>query len=124
MNSWIAALILIFCTRYGVSEEFVHRTLELETGYWQEAIIDGQELGDGGEAVGICQWHVQSYKLMQRARGQDDSWIPNSADDPRYDPEQSIEMMCYAIDEWGCWDWWTGGTMAYNEGLDWRAAGW
>ena len=67
---------------------------------YHESRYDANAVGDDGMAIGLWQWHLESWEYVRGKMG-----LP--MEDRRADPVESTITALYAIDKLGLAHWWT-----------------
>jgi len=80
----IPEMIIEYSEKYQVDPLLVSCILENESHFRPEAI------GDNGLAVGIAQFHLNTFKTFRRLMGE-------TGKDLRTNPEESIKILCWAL---------------------------
>lgn len=79
---------------YHVNATIALEICRLESGFKPDAV------GDNGAAVGLYQWHKQSWEHVRRLMGE-------APTDCRLDPWQNIATAMYAMGCQGLYTWWS-----------------
>ena len=98
----IRLLIALYAIIYNVPQPVALEVARLESDYNVTA------QGDGGDAVGIFQWHKPSWDIVRRAMGE-------TTEDLRLDARENIRTAMYAMGPMKLGRWWSTWQMA--EGL-------
>ena len=80
---------------YSVDPALCRCVIEAESRWHPSAV------GDHGKAIGLVQWHPESWRLVRKHMGLD----PDPA--LRINPEASVDAMLYAWTELGLQHWWS-----------------
>lgn len=88
-------VVVVLARHYEVNPALAARVVDLECPRW-----DPEETGDDGAAVGLWQWHLESWLLVRQHMGA-------SLEDLRADPVESTRTAMYAWSVMGLQRWWT-----------------
>jgi hypothetical protein len=106
----IEVMIRALALRYGVDPDFAVEIVKLESSFRPKAV------GDGGLAVGLWQWHFQSWVHVRTRMN-----LPT--EDERDDAFESTITALYAIGRLGLARWWSTAERAAQNVAEWRRDG-
>lgn len=98
----IIALIRALAPVYGVAPSLALAICRLESAF------DPSAVGDDGEALGLWQWHINSWKHVRQR-------MDRPVQDLRRDPIESTETALYALGVLGLHRWWSTYPAALEE---------
>lgn len=99
-------VVVVLARHYEVDPALAIRVVDLECPRW-----DPEEEGDDGAAVGLWQWHLESWLLVRRH-------MEAPLQDLRTDPVESTRTAMYAWSVMGLQCWWTAYEQAQVPALD------
>lgn len=103
----IEVMIRALAPCYGVDPDFAVEIARLESSFRPKVV------GDGGLAVGLWQWHYQSWVHVRSKMGL-------SVEDERDDAFESTITALYAIGQLGLARWWSTAERAAQNVVEWR----
>jgi len=95
LETFLVLAILAIARQYDVSEQY------MECIIYHESAGDPAAVGDEGEAIGLLQWHEDSWRFVREKMGEDPS------PELRWNPIESAKTAAYAMRQLGLWHWWS-----------------
>jgi len=91
----ILVAIYLAAAKYDISADYLQCVARYESSF------DAEAVGDAGLAVGLYQWHPDSWKWAREKMGRDSDL------ELRKEPSEAAETAAYIMSEYNLYRWWS-----------------